>query len=71
MSELHICCICGKLFKGFGNNPAGAAWKTPSGNIELPKFGPEDRCCDECDGTFVISGRLYRMQLAKEQEVKC
>ena len=64
------CCICGKeIPEGeWGNNPEGAAWKTPTGEIEMPEFGVEDRCCDECDRTYVIPGRLYRMRLAKKGE---
>lgn len=33
--EEHICCICGKRFKGFGNNP--------------DPIKKEGRCCDECN----------------------
>lgn len=61
MSELHICCICGKLIKGFGNNPEGAVWKNGYGEIEMPEFKSDDRCCDECNENFVIPGRLYRL----------
>ena len=59
------CCICGKEIKGCGNNPEGAVWKTRDGKIEMPEFGAEDRCCDECNGAFVIPGRMYRMAKAK------
>ena len=62
------CCICGKEIKGFGNNPEGAVWKTHDGKIEMPEFGAEDRCCDECNGAFVIPGRMYRMAKAKANE---
>lgn len=64
------CCICGKeIPEGeWGNNPEGAAWKTPTGEVEFPEFVAEDRCCDECDRSYVIPGRLYRMRLAKKGE---
>ena len=62
------CCICRKEIKGFDCNPEGAAWKTPTGEVELPEFGAEDRCCDECNRTYAIPGRLYRMGLAKKGE---
>lgn len=64
------CCICGKeIPEGeWGNNPEGAVWKTTTGEIEMPEFGAEDRCCDECDRSYVIPGRLYRMSLAKKRE---
>ena len=25
--EKFICCICGQVFEGFGNNPDGAVWR--------------------------------------------
>ena len=59
------CCICGKEIKGWGNNPDGAVWKTHDGKIEMPEFKEDDRCCDECNGAFVIPGRMYRMAKAK------
>lgn len=55
------CCICGVEINGYGNNPDGAVWKTPTGEIELPEFNADDRCCDECNSKFVIPGRLYRL----------
>ena len=62
------CCICHKEIKGFGNNPEGAVWKTHDGKIEMPEFKAEDRCCDECNGAFVIPGRMYRMAKAKSNK---
>jgi len=41
--ETHKCCICGKRFEGFGNNPA-----------PLKKTG---RCCDNCN-INVIAERM-------------
>lgn len=38
------CCICGKEFNGFGNNP----WPVKM----------EGKCCDECNGAHVIPARL-------------
>lgn len=40
----HTCCICGKEFIGYGNNPD-----------PVEKSG---RCCDECNATVVIPERL-------------
>lgn len=51
------CCICGEIFKGYGNNPQGALDK----NWKPKKFKPEDRCCDTCNEKFVIPGRIYLM----------
>lgn len=38
--EKYTCCICGKEFDGYGNNP----YPTHS----------EGRCCDTCNLTIVI-----------------
>ena len=58
---MYKCCICGKEHEGFGNNPDGACWKDEHGNIVVGKFNKEDRCCDDCNLTYVLSGRLYMM----------
>lgn len=58
----NVCCICGCNLEGYGNNPEGAMWRDPITN-ELVEFDPqpEDRCCDECDRRYVISGRIYKL----------
>lgn len=43
------CCICGKPFIGYGNNPAPIKHK--------------GRCCDACNGQMVIPSRLLRCSL--------
>ena len=53
--QVHKCCICGTKFVGWGNNPYGALDK--DGNII--EWKDTDVCCDECDGMYVLSGRLY------------
>lgn len=40
------CCICGRDFEGYGNNPAPV--------IDDPK----KRCCDECNEAVVIRARF-------------
>lgn len=45
--EKKICCICGKEFEGFGNNPE------PVKN--------EGKCCDECNEKIVIPARIREM----------
>lgn len=67
-TEKHICCICGKEFEGWGNNPDGAAWKNEDGEIELPEFSEDACCCDECNGRYVIPGRIYRLGLNKNKD---
>lgn len=61
------CCICKKEFHGFMNNPWGAAWKNKDGELELLEdFKPGEVCCDECNRSYVIPGRIYRMKAQKE-----
>lgn len=48
-----ICCICGKEFEGWGNNP-----------YPVTK-GENDRCCDICNARYVIPARVkekYRVR---------
>ena len=42
--EKYICCICGKEFEGYGNNP--------------DPVKKEGRCCDECNQKVVIPKRM-------------
>lgn len=43
------CCICGKSFKGYGNNPYPV------------DMHPDHKCCDQCNATVVIPARLNRI----------
>ena len=43
-----ICCLCGKPFKGWGNNPDPLAFKE------------DERCCDFCNDKFVIPARIIQ-----------
>lgn len=49
MERRFRCCLCGKEFYGWGNNP----W--PVSTEE------EDRCCDECNSKKVIPARIEMM----------
>ena len=49
-NEEHTCCICGKRFKGYGNNP-----------YPIKKEG---KCCDECNKK-VIEERLFMEKIDK------
>lgn len=64
MKKTKKCCICGKEFEGWGNNPYGALDK--NGNVI--QWAEDDVCCDECDSTYVISGRLYLYAKARKEE---
>lgn len=48
-NQENVCCICGKRFTGWGNNP----W---------PVIEDEDaRCCDACNDEKVVPARLAMM----------
>lgn len=42
----HTCCICGKSFIGYGNNPAPVK--------------DEGLCCDDCNRDSVIPARIKK-----------
>ena len=49
-TKKKICCICGKEFDGYGNNPWPYETKT---DYEL--------CCDECNYKVVIPKRIEQL----------
>ena len=51
--EVKICCICGREYTGWGNNP----W--PIVNEEGAQ------CCDECNSTYVLMARMRNIVGAK------
>lgn len=54
--EKHICCICGKEFEGWGNDPA-------------PVVMDEDaKCCDACDMGVVLPARMTALREKKKDE---
>lgn len=48
MTKKYVCCICGKEFEGYGNNP----WPIEQDILK------EDRCCDKCNLDYVIPARI-------------
>lgn len=60
-SKVKVCCFCGKIIEGWGNNPDGAMWKDENGNIVEYEYKDGDTCCDECNGRYVIVGRIYKL----------
>ena len=48
---MKICCICGQLFEGYGNNPAP---------IET-----RGECCDDCNINVVVPRRLLDAKKAQ------
>ena len=53
-SKTKICCICGKEFEGWGNNP----WPVVKDEGAI--------CCDECNAMFVIPARIDLIRIRKE-----
>ena len=49
---MKICCVCGKIYFGYGNN----AWPVADG-----------RCCDECNG-LVIAERIRNLIGSEKEE---
>ena len=43
----HICCICGKEFEGYGNNPD-----------PIVPFESGETCCNDCNANVVIPKRI-------------
>lgn len=44
----RTCCICGKEFYGYGNNP----------EPYMTTRTTNEKCCDECNERYVIPARL-------------
>ena len=56
MGALFVCCICGNVFTGFGNNP----WPVVTGE--------DARCCDTCNSTTVVPARIARIVAANAKD---
>ena len=54
------CCICGKEFNGYGNNPYPVGWDV---------YTDEDRCCDDCNERYVIPARIARLAIKNTGEI--
>ena len=52
------CCLCGKTFVGWGNNPYPLCDKTDT----------ESRCCDDCNVKYVIPARIALNARDKKNE---
>ncbi len=66
-NEIKVCCICGKKFTGYGNNPEGAV-KVVNNELNILEFKENDRCCDNCNFFYVIPGRLILARLHEKSE---
>lgn len=50
----YECCLCGKRFSGYGNNP-----------YPIKKEG---RCCDECNSSLVIPVRIVGLMRTHSED---
>jgi len=50
-TEVKTCCICGKVFSGWGNNP----WPVEESGT----------CCDDCNSMYVIPARLAKISVRR------
>lgn len=48
MKQKNKCCICGRWFEGYGNNPEPVKYR--------------GRCCDRCNDLIVIDARLEQIR---------
>lgn len=55
MKNSYRCCICGKKFEGYGNNPE-----------PLMEHG---ECCDECNWMYVIPKRIELLYEERRCEI--
>lgn len=44
-----LCCMCGYELDGYGNNPEPLALQD------------NERCCDVCNGKYVLPARMYQL----------
>lgn len=51
-NEKHECCLCGRMFEGWGNNPA--------------PLRDKGVCCDDCNGGVILARMAAREALAKQ-----
>lgn len=56
MEKAKKCCICGKEFVGWGNNP----WPVNNDDDAV--------CCDDCNLLYVIPARMQNLYSKKEKE---
>lgn len=52
-----VCCICGKEFKGWGNNP----WPVKE----------DGECCDQCNWEKVVPARIRKSNERERYNLQC
>lgn len=58
VGKIGKCCLCGKKYEHWGNNPAPLMKDTDK---------KPNRCCDECNATKVITARLNWEEREKDE----
>ena len=48
----QVCCICGREYEGYGNNP--------------DPYKKSGRCCNKCNRDYVIPSRMIELQLGHQ-----
>lgn len=56
MTNKKVCCICGKTFTGWGNNP----WPIKD----------DGECCESCNTMLVVPERIRRYYKSEEEVEK-
>lgn len=54
LDNYKTCCICGKVFEGYGNDP----WPVKE----------KGTCCDKCNFEVVVPARIANLQTKEEKE---
>lgn len=55
LKEKYVCCICGKIEEGYGNDP----WP----------LSEKGKCCDECNFEKVVPARITMLRAEEEQVI--
>ena len=56
LDNYKVCCICGKVFEGYGNDP----WPVQE----------EGKCCDDCNMEVVVPIRIAKLKSKEEKETE-
>lgn len=58
----NICCVCGRKFKGWGNDPWPLDIIKDETDILKAADKSEPVCCDECNMDHVLPARLKLLE---------
>lgn len=63
MEDKKVCCICGKEFTGYGNNPS------PLKDKDEKDYPEGSVCCKECDIELVTPAKIDRFFEELDSEI--